>query len=132
MNAVADTHALVWAMTGSWKKLGRRARRIFESADERRATVYVPSVVLVEVSELSRAGRVALPMPFDRWVEELSKSGSYIILDLTADVVARAHGLFDIPERGDRLIAATAAVHGLPLMTRDETIATSAGVASIW
>lgn len=132
MNAVADTHALVWAMTGSWKKLGRRARRIFESADERRATVYVPSVVLVEVSELSRAGRVALPMPFDRWVEELSKSGSYIILDLTADVVARAHALFDIPERGDRLIAATAAVHGLPLMTRDETVATCAGVESIW
>jgi PIN domain nuclease of toxin-antitoxin system len=132
MKAVADTHALVWAITGSWRKLGRRARRIFEAADVRRGTVYVPIVVLVELSELARAGRVALPMPFDRWVEELSKSGSYILLDLTADVVARAHGLFEIPERGDRLIAATAAAHGLPLMTRDETIATCADVECIW
>jgi predicted nucleic acid-binding protein len=40
--------------------------------------------------------------------------------------------LFEIPERGDRLIAATAAAHGLPLMTRDETIATCADVECIW
>lgn len=131
MQGVTDTHALVWAITGS-KKLGRRARRIFEAADARRGTIYVPSIVLAELSELSRLGRVGLSLPFDRWVEELGKSGSYIILDLTPPVVVRAHALFDIPERGDRLIAATAAVHGLPLITRDEAIAACADVECIW
>jgi predicted nucleic acid-binding protein len=36
--------------------------------------------------------------------------------------VARAHELFGIAERGDRLIAATAAVLDYPLITRDPEI----------
>lgn len=131
MKSVTDTHALIWALTVP-KKLGVRARRIFQAADERRATVYVPSIVLAELSELTRLNRVTLPLPFERWVEELDNSGSYIILDLTAAIVVRAHSLFDIPERGDRLIAATAAAHSLPLMTRDAEIASCAGVEAIW
>ena len=42
-----------------------------------------------------------------------------------------AHELLAIPERADRLIAATARSLGLPLITRDQTIA-AAGVEVVW
>jgi predicted nucleic acid-binding protein len=53
-------------------------------------------------------------------------------VDLTTDIVRRAQTLFAIPERGDRLIAATAAELDLPLVTWDPTIAAAAGVDVIW
>ena len=50
----------------------------------------------------------------------------------TTRIVRRAQLLYEIPERGDRLIAATAAELDLPLITRDNTIADAAGVDVIW
>jgi hypothetical protein len=62
----------------------------------------------------------------------LRRSGHYLVTDLTADVVVHSHGLYAIPERGDRLIAATAVTLGVPLMTRDPAIAAAAVVERLW
>lgn len=51
---------------------------------------------------------------------------------LMDQVVRMSHQLFEIPERGDRLLAATAMALELPLMTRDPEIAACAGVALVW
>jgi PIN domain nuclease of toxin-antitoxin system len=130
--AVADTHTLLWAIGGKRSKLGRRARAMFERADAGVGAVYLPTVVLVEVAEALHAGRVSLNRPFEAWVEGLQRSRHYLVADLTADVVVRAHALYAIPERGDRLIAATAATLRVPLMTRDPAIATAAVVERLW
>jgi PIN domain nuclease of toxin-antitoxin system len=130
--AVADTHSLLWAIGGKREKLGRRARAMFDRADAGAGSVYVPTITLVEVGEAVYAGRVSLSRPFDRWVEALRASGHYLVADLSADVVIRAHDLYAIPERGDRLIAATAAVLEVPLMTRDPVIAKAAVVERLW
>jgi PIN domain nuclease of toxin-antitoxin system len=130
--AVADTHSLLWAITGKRSKLGRRARAMFERADAGVGAVYVPTIALVEVAEAVRAGRVSLNRPFEAWVEGLQRSQHYLMADLTADVVVRAHSLYAIPERGDRLIAATAVALGVPLMTRDPAIASAAVVERLW
>lgn len=130
--AVTDTHSLLWHANGDGRKLGRRARDHFERTDRRAAAVYVPTFVLAEVGELVHLGRVHLPRPFAAWLDELLDSEVYVSADLTADVVRRAHDLFAIPERGDRLIAATAVALDLPLMTRDPEIAACAHVARLW
>lgn len=44
----------------------------------------------------------------------------------------RARELFAIPERGDRLMAATALELNCPLITRDAAIASSGLVRTIW
>lgn len=130
--AVADTHGLIWYATGAHRKLGRRALRFFQRADEGRATIFVPTMVLVEVAENAHAGRIDLGRPFAEWEEELFASGKYVPASLTRDVVRAATGLHRIPERGDRLIAATAVTLGHPLLSRDPAIGRTAGIPVVW
>lgn len=129
--AVVDTHALVWYSTGRTRRLGRRARALFDRACSGRATLHVPTTCLMEVGEAVRAGRIGVPR-FDGWLDGLLASGHFLAADLTVDVVRRAQTLYAIPERADRLIAATAAELDLPLVTRDPEIAKVAGLDLIW
>lgn len=129
---VTDTHALIWFAQGRAKKLGPAARRLYERADEGRATIFVPTLALVEVSESVRAGRTSLPGGFGAWVEQLFSTRHYLPAELSWEVVRRAETLAAIPERGDRLIAATAAHLECPLLTRDPAIAAAAGVETVW
>jgi predicted nucleic acid-binding protein len=89
-------------------------------------------MVLVEVLEVARRGTVTFTSSASDWLEGLTGSGSFLVADLTAEVVLRAHSLYTIPERGDRLIAATAAVLDYPLITRDPEIGRTAGVEVVW
>ena len=130
--AVTDTHSLLWHANQKDQKLGPRARAHFERTDRREAAVFVPTFVLAEVGELVHLRRVQLPRPFEEWLDALLASKVYIEAPLTSDVVRNAQNLFAIPERGDRLIAATAVALGHPLMTRDSEIATCAQVERLW
>ena len=135
MIAVCDTHALLWFATGKVKKLGKSARRYLEKADKGAdVAIYVPTVVLVEVAEAVEARRVKLSHPFAEWVRRLLAAGPFIATDLTTDVVLAAEMLSGIPERADRMIAASALVLGCPLITRDPEIiaAADAGIETIW
>jgi PIN domain nuclease of toxin-antitoxin system len=130
--AVTDTHALIWAIGDNRKRLGKRAKRLFEQADEHKCAIYIPTFALVELGEACRKGHVTLSLPFQEWTRLAFASGKYHEAPLTAEVVCVAQGLYEIPERGDRLIAATAAALDLPLITRDPEIAQTAGVECIW
>ena len=130
--AVTDAHALIWYSQQKWRRLGRRAVSLFRDADAGRAALVVPTMVLVEVLEEARRGTVAFSSSASEWLEGLAGSGNFLVADLTAEVVLRAHSLYTIPERGDRLIAATAAVLDYPLITRDPAIGRAAGVEVVW
>lgn len=131
--AVTDAHALIWAATGNTKRLGRNARRFFEAVDAGERAVYVPALALVEIGEAVRRGTVAFPgQTFEQWLTALAASTRYIVVPLTTEVVLAGESLYAIPERGDRLIAATAQVHDYPLITRNPDIASAAAVPLIW
>jgi PIN domain nuclease of toxin-antitoxin system len=130
--AVTDSHALIWYSQQRWRNLGRRALSLFRDADAGSASLVVPTIALTEVLEGARAGTVTFPTSASDWLEALTASGSFLVADLTTEVVLRAHSLYTIPERGDRLIAATAAVLDYPLITRDPAIGKAAGVEVVW
>ena len=129
---VTDTHALIWYATGPQRKLGRRARAVFERAERGEAIVHIPALVLVELAEAMRRGVVRADGGFSRWSEQLLASRHFVVADLTAAIVLEAEGLYSIPERGDRLIAATASHLGCPLLTNDPVIARSPTIATLW
>lgn len=130
--AVADTHALIWYAMGRRAKLGANARDFFDLVKEGRAAVYVPTITLVELLEAEHRGDVELVGGGEAWARGLLGSGSFFEAPLTAEIVLRAQELYSIPERGDRLIAATAAHMDLPLITRDPEIAQAGGVEILW
>ena len=129
--AVSDTHALIWWATGREKRLGRKARRVFERVDAGRGAVFVPVLSLVEIGDAAHRGLVRFADGAGVWMQRLIASGRYLPADLTADIVALSEELRGIRERTDRLIAATALHLDLPLVTRDPAIA-EAGVSVIW
>lgn len=130
--AVTDTHALIWYALGPQRRLGRRARALFERAERGQATIYVPVLVLVELAEAIRRGVIRTEGGFSRWTERLFASGRFVAANLTTAIVVEAEGLYSIPERGDRLIAATARHLDSPLITKDPVIARAPHVQTVW
>lgn len=131
--ALADTHALLWWLSDQGHRLGRQAQAFFDQVDHARAVVCVSVMSLVEIDEAVAKRRITFPEPFPDFVRRLKATPSrYQLVSLTPEIVLHAHELFQIPERGDRLIAATAAALGYPLITRDPEIARVIGADHIW
>lgn len=131
--AVTDTHALIWWLADEHRMLGRRAKKFFEQVDAGDAVVCVPSIVLVELSEAVAYGDLILDESLAALFDRLRHTPSrYRIVELTADIILRSTELFAIPERGDRLIAATTAELGYPLITRDGEISAVIGEEQLW
>jgi PIN domain nuclease of toxin-antitoxin system len=131
--AVIDTHALLWWVDGDLRKLGRLARAFCERVDDGRAVAYVPTTALVELSEAIQSGGFSLNEPFDAFCRRLDRTPSrYRVVPLTVEIVEASHALFTIPERGDRLIAATAVTLDLPLFSRDPAIRSALGELALW
>ena len=131
--AVADTHALIWWMTDQRRRLGRQANNFFDRVDGGQAVLCVSAMSLVELGEAVARGGISIPEPFAELVQRLEATPSrYQVASLTPEIVVHAQTLFAIPERGDRLIAATAQALGYPLVTRDPEIARVIGAEQIW
>lgn len=88
--------------------------------------------MLVEIAEAIRRGVIRCEGGFSRWAGRLLASGGFLAADLTAAVVFEAESLYTVPERGDRLIAATAAHLGVPLITRDPALGRVPAIRTIW
>lgn len=129
---VTDTHALIWYLENS-PRLGSEARAAFDACDQGEASIYVPTICLVEIIYLIEKERI----PEDMFVlleEELKAGTSGLVLtDLNADVVKEIKNVNrdDVPDLPDRIIAAIALSLKLPLITRDRKIQAS-GLETIW
>lgn len=129
--AVADTHALLYH-AGRARTLGPRAAAHFQSADEGTALIYVPMAVLIEVTLLSRSGKIKLRVSPARFFEALFANAAYQPVDLSQEQVFAAEALRFNHDPWDALIVAAAQVLGLPLITRDTAIVSSRAVRVIW
>ena len=130
-SAVTDTHPLLFHAAGG-RRLGPRARALFAAAEARDAIIYVPIVVIWEVTLLARAVRVNLHRPVREFFGDLFSNPSYQVHPLDPAQVFEAGDLRALRDPFDALVCAAARDLELPLITRDSAITASRQVRTIW
>ena len=131
MKYLLDTHALVWWVSGSGKP-SRSQQRAFASATEQ-APLGLSDISLWEVGALHERRKLKLTIPLREWLSRATAAPLVRRLDLSPAVIAEMCGLADTRDwdPADRLIVATARVHGLRLITSDSRILESGLVATV-
>jgi PIN domain nuclease of toxin-antitoxin system len=135
MEFALDTQAWIWSVFDD-PRLSRRARKALAAASAR-GTVGLPAICLREAAWHLAHGRIEIDAglgPWPVWLRRASSLPQLEILPLSVDVAVESE---HIPEPfprdpADRLIAATARVHGLTLITADRQIRKSGRVRTLW
>ncbi|MBK7251078.1 MAG: type II toxin-antitoxin system VapC family toxin [Gammaproteobacteria bacterium] len=130
---VLDTHVLVWWVAGETKNFSRKARQALEQHG-RRNELLISSISIFEIVTLERRGRLRFRGSASEWLDQVRLLPEYRIEPLTADIAERA-GRFGEAFPGDpadRLIAATALVRGVPLVTHDEKLQGIEQLKTVW
>jgi PIN domain nuclease of toxin-antitoxin system len=129
--AVADTHAILFHAAGG-RGLGPKAAAMFERCERQQAVIYVPAIVMWEVSLLARVSRVNLRRTVRGFFDDLFSNPSYQPVDMTAEQICIGDELRFSRDPFDLLICATARALELPLLTRDADIRAAGVVRVIW
>jgi PIN domain nuclease of toxin-antitoxin system len=129
---VTDTHPLVFWSSNRKRRLGRRARRIFQETEQGKHSIIVPIVVLEEINRLAERRLVRLQVPFRRWAEELERSPNFQVQAYTLEVLLESVLVGAIRDPADRAIVATARHLRCPLITADEIIQDGDWVDTVW
>jgi len=128
MKACLDTHAVLWSLTDDGR-LGTNARELILFSN--RTELAVPDIVLLEIAYLHEKRRIEVPEGLENLLVKISNS--FRILPIDPATAVRAMSL-DLPHGDpfDRVIAATAVIQGIPLLTRDRQITSCQEVATVW
>jgi PIN domain nuclease of toxin-antitoxin system len=135
MKFLFDTHAWIWAVLGD-RRLGPRAQNTVRAiaAGEK---IGLSAISFKEAAWLLAHGRVVIKDPsltWPDWLRAAAAAPGVEILPLTTDIAIESEQLSNrFPlDPADRLIGATARLHGLTLLTRDKAIRRSREVTTLW
>jgi len=121
-----DTHALIWAMEDA-AQLSGAARKAAQQSGESA----VCGISLWEVACLVDKKRIKLSIPLAVWMDEVSKR--LPVLNITGNIAAKSYALGKFHgDPADRIIVATALVHKLTIVSKDEKISKHPGVKTVW
>jgi PIN domain nuclease of toxin-antitoxin system len=91
----------------------------------------VCGISLWEVACLADKKRIRFSIPLAKWMQEVNRLMP--VLNITGEIAARCYALGNFHgDPADRIITATALVHGLTLVTRDEKIPRYPGLKTLW
>jgi PIN domain nuclease of toxin-antitoxin system len=132
---VLDTQAWVWSVLDD-PRLSRRARAALAGATAH-DRVGVAAISLKEAAWHLAHGRIDVAPeagPWPIWLRRAAALPELEVLPLTVDVAIESEhlGARFPADPADRLIAATARVHSLTLITSDKAIRKSSAVRTLW
>ena len=129
--AVADTHAILFHAADG-RGLGSKAAAMFARCERQQAVIYVPAIVMWEVSLLARVSRVNLRRTVRGFFDDLFSNPAYQPFDMTAEQICIGDELRFSRDPFDLLICAAARALDLPLLSRDPDIRSAGVVRVIW
>ncbi len=122
MKLLLDTHILIWLAEGLDQLPEESRRRIDEAA----ATdgMAVSAFSFWEVAMLDMKGRIALSRPLGEWRRQVLSTPGVTEIALSGDIGIEAVQLPGEPpgDPADRILLATARLHGLQLGTRNQCL----------
>ena len=128
---LVDTHVLVW-LAFDESRLSKKARSTIADARQDGEGLAISGISFWELATLASKGRIDLDISLESFLAEVETR--FVVFPITARVCVRGLGLpATYPkDPADRIIAATALVEGLPLLTADREIRRSGALTTIW
>ena len=126
-----DTHVLLhWALTPD--RLSAAANQVFE---EKRAAgkIACADIVLWEITMLIAKGRIVIPQSTALFLDDLLLATRLTVLPILPEIaILSQSSIFLHGDPADRLLAATALHHKLPLISADRNFQQVVGLKVIW
>lgn len=132
LRAVADTHTIIWYLYDD-PRLSQPARTLIEDAASAGDQVGLSTITLAEMVYLIEKGRIH-PEALHRVLTALDEPTPFLRdlpLDRPIVAVMPAVDRSQVPDLPDRIIAATAKLYGVPVISRDRRILLSP-LDTIW
>lgn len=130
--AVADTHAVIWYLYQD-PRLSLTAKKMFEKTAAAGDSIAFSAITLAEIVYLTERGRIGKEA-FQRLGKAVGEELSVLIEIPFNRAVAEAMDEVpwnEVPDLPDRIIAATATMLRVPLISRDRVIRASK-VKTVW
>ena len=126
-----DTNVVLW-MAFEPEKVSRRALRRIEAARRLDEGLAISGITLLEIATATSKGRLRIAVSLTEFLQQIE--AMFRVLPITGLACARTAGLpEDFPrDPADRIIAATALVEGLTLITGDQNILRRLETVAIW
>lgn len=130
---VIDTHVLLWWLTDI-RMLSAVARDIMKNCEAGKGDCVLSGVSLWELEQKRRKGRLSLSNPVRTWLPKLQQLDFVELTGTSADQwLAAAELDWAHNDPADRLIAATALVRGVSVLTKDRVFhASDSPVKAVW
>ncbi len=126
-----DTHVVVW-MTTDKRQLSPAAATAIREVSRAGNGVAIASSTLWEIAMMSSRDRIRLPGALTDYLRYLESV--FVVLPITGAIAERSTLFSDeFPaDPTDRIIGATAFVHGIRLVTKDKRIRISKQIDCVW
>jgi PIN domain nuclease of toxin-antitoxin system len=128
---LVDTHVVVW-LAFDQAQLSQKARAAIDDARRNSDGLAISDITLLELATLASKGRIRLNISLESFLREIE--ARFTILPISGRACVRALGLPAAypKDPADRIIAGTALVEGLSLLTADRAIRRSRALPTIW
>ncbi len=128
---LVDTHVVIW-LAGDQSRLSKNAKAAIDDARKNGGGLAISAITLWELATHAGRGRIRLDVSVESFISEVETR--FTVLPITGRACVRALGLPAAypKDPADRIIAATALVEGLPLLTADREIRRARAVRTIW
>jgi predicted nucleic acid-binding protein len=126
---VVDTHVLVWFLTED-KRLSPMADQILTQAEAGEVQIFVPTLVLAEITHIAQKNRVAVTI--HQVINTINQGDGFTVVSFDLAIFQTMLTLPDNWEIHDKIIAATACYYKVKLITIDEVLRNSDAVETVW